>query len=349
MVAPDSWLEQAEQRLESVCQHAASPDALLREAFDELARAIPTRGGILYRYPGSGPHFAVLAGSLASVFDDVDPELLRPENDPSHRPVAQLTARPRIVPATRELDRREFERSPAYREVYAPNGVDHIVCAWLDGRRPGEPGMLGMMLSRDEGLGAFDQPHLALLRNVLPVLVLAAQRCDPCTPRAPWLRLTRDGSVLDVSPDAEQVLLDLDLDIGELLSRVFGEIRRWLDLRARRNSGLLSGTRIFHVVERRGRTLYVQTTERRTDVELRLLDSAVPLARLQSTYGLTPAEVAVLQTLAFGMSNADAADFLCVNIDTVKTHVRRVLRKLQLRSRLQAGLLMQRVLWDDAP
>ncbi|MBO6939705.1 MAG: hypothetical protein JJ863_32340 [Deltaproteobacteria bacterium] len=49
------------------------------------------------------------------------------------------------------------------------------------------------------------------------------------------------------------------------------------------------------------------------------------------------------------MSNADAADFLCVNIDTVKTHVRRVLRKLQLRSRLQAGLLMQRVLWDDAP
>ena len=50
---------------------------------------------------------------------------------------------------------------------------------------------------------------------------------------------------------------------------------------------------------------------------------------------LTPREVDVLRLLAMGRSNAEIAEELFLSICTVKTHVRRLLAKLQRRDRLQ--------------
>ncbi len=54
---------------------------------------------------------------------------------------------------------------------------------------------------------------------------------------------------------------------------------------------------------------------------------------------LTPRELEVLRLLAHGLSNAELAAQLTLSGATIKTHVTRILAKLQLRDRVQAVVL----------
>ncbi|MFI5797275.1 response regulator [Streptomyces sp. NPDC051677] len=64
-----------------------------------------------------------------------------------------------------------------------------------------------------------------------------------------------------------------------------------------------------------------------------------PAALRHDLSGLTPRELEVLSLLATGLSNAELADRLLLSPTTIKTHIGRILSKLDLRDRVQAVVL----------
>lgn len=74
---------------------------------------------------------------------------------------------------------------------------------------------------------------------------------------------------------------------------------------------------------------------------LAVLSPLVATRLLQSRFTpapeLTSREIAILQLVARGYSNAEIADQLFIAIKTVRTHVSHILSKLQLRDRTQAA------------
>ncbi|MER5264462.1 response regulator transcription factor [Actinosynnema sp. NPDC002837] len=74
---------------------------------------------------------------------------------------------------------------------------------------------------------------------------------------------------------------------------------------------------------------------------MREFASAAPRARPAALDALTDREVEVLHCLGEGLSNHQIGRKLHIGETTVKTHVSRVLTKLDLRSRVQAAILAQ--------
>jgi DNA-binding NarL/FixJ family response regulator len=63
------------------------------------------------------------------------------------------------------------------------------------------------------------------------------------------------------------------------------------------------------------------------------------LAPSDALVELTPREREILQLIGRGMSNTDIAEALVISMATVKTHVRHLLQKLDVRDRAQAVVL----------
>jgi DNA-binding NarL/FixJ family response regulator len=86
-----------------------------------------------------------------------------------------------------------------------------------------------------------------------------------------------------------------------------------------------------------GGSLFAPSVSRRLVERFAALDSSTDTP--PSLDELTAREVEVLRLLARGRSNAEIAAELVVSEHTVKTHVARVLSKLDLRDRIQAVIL----------
>jgi DNA-binding NarL/FixJ family response regulator len=180
------------------------------------------------------------------------------------------------------------------------------------------------------GEGGDGQQAVELAGHVRPDVVLM----DIRMPRMDGIEATRRLAGRDAR-DPVRVLILTTFDLDEL---VLGALRAGASgflLKDAPPEDMVDAVRVVA----RGDALIAPSVTRR------LLDrfaSKLPdpdRGRPSSLEVLTARELEVLGLVARGMSNAEIADALVVSETTVKTHVGRILSKLDLRDRVQAVVL----------
>lgn len=197
----------------------------------------------------------------------------------------------------------------------------------------GTPDEITVLLADDhevvrEGL------RLALLRS--PHIRVVGEAADGETAVALAERRRPDVIVMDLRMpkmdgiEATEEVLKLIPGAGVLIFTAYGE-------RALLQRGLESGARGYVLKEAPHETL-VRAIERvaagDTFVDPALIPSLTTDKNGQDI--LTQREREILQLLADGMSNADVAAQLVISQETVKSHVRHILTKLEADTRTQA-------------
>ena len=317
-----------------------------------LARVARASSAFLYRYDDDGA-LVPIAGDLGDVIGEYTEHYLH--GDPVHEIPSRLVAQPRVVLATRVVDRRAYERSAAYGEFYRTHGLDHVACAWLTGVPYATPGMIGMMFARPRTRGDFDVDDQRRLGRALPALTAAAARAarlrdvdlrhealEALAGAAGPARLVlaARARVVWASPACEQRLGSALNALPDVLTaaaqRLFAAARGRATMPARLAVAIPTAT---GPIAAQLSLIRTASDAPLVLVELAPATAAMELHDLARTFGLTPAETVVLGELARGLRNAAIAARLGVSIETVRTHVRRVLAKLGVRTRVEAAVI----------
>ena len=109
------------------------------------------------------------------------------------------------------------------------------------------------------------------------------------------------------------------------------------ELRAQRRSLLLSMRALVNETVSRSERLRGEWPVRTPDLAV-----APAALRLQDEYGMTPREVEVALLLSEGLSNSALARQLSISPHTARHHTQRVLGKLGVHSRAEAGARLRR-------
>ncbi len=326
------------------------------DAMAPLMRAVGASGALLYRYDARGRPEGV-GGNLVETLGAYTPELFTedPVQQHLHRHYAP-TGRP--IMAEQELEPRTYHRSAAYTDFYRPFEMEHLLGVSLSPARYGSPGMTGILFTRARGLPPFSGPESAVLARVQPHLAAVSRRSARLAEEAqarrgmeavllhhlsrPHLVLDGAGHLLWASPPARELLA--------LLPE--GALPEELVEGARRLAALVLGgvmarppAYTFRFTLEDGRALRVELAAVRmpdgglsVDVAMEASGlGATEVAQARERWGLTRAEGDVLGLLVTGLTNADIARRLCVSVETVRTHVQRILGKLGVATRQEAA------------
>jgi DNA-binding CsgD family transcriptional regulator len=272
--------------------------------------------------------------------------------DPTHRFASRLPPEPRVVHVSR-LVGEAWRDNAAYHDFYRCFGMDHVVCTWLTRASYGQPGFVGIFMTRTPRQGDFSARDLANLRTALPALTGAVDRGLDSEARGferdtleailsgdtqrPAVAFDLRGKLLWCAPNAATALGPIPDDLLQAVRRL-GEVARGRD----------ADLPILALHCRAGKQtvrvdLRLVPTKRGENVIVATLDFALPesesAARLSRQHGLTVAETRVLAWMLSGLSNSAIAERLGVSLETVRTHSKRVLGKLGVESRLQAVML----------
>ena len=261
------------------------------------------------------------------------------------------------------VDRVErFRDSDVYLECYEPRGIGHVTLIRIAGDAYDDPGMALAGIFRAPDQPGFDARDRRAIAAAVPALRAATRRARRLAPalRAqpvveallesmnprPSLVLDSAGDVVWMSPRAALLLPPGDRGRPAVPEALVTAARRLADLT---DAGRVADPPPATLTTR-GRgplPLRIELHVARTPATGRVLvaeieDFSQPgpaLADLAARGGLTRAETSVLGALMLGLTNRDVAQRLGVSVATVRTHVARILRKLDVSSRTEALLL----------
>jgi DNA-binding CsgD family transcriptional regulator len=332
-----------ERALAEAAQAAAESltvEELGRKALPPLARALDAPIQLFVRaLPGMRP--AALANTPPEMFDRfVEGGFHRefPHMDPG------LLDRYRdgVLVASRVLPHREFQRTRFYNEFFRPFGAEYQVAALVAGEW-WQPGMDIVSLTRSRGQRDFSSDDIRILERLLPSFRAAVSRTarlerlagrgdvlERIAAQRPVIALDRAGSILWMSRLAEQVLGRL-LHPALLHAARSSELPPSVSLHLERGSSVIAHLSIA----RRDSGEPFVVAELTGEPAQRTMAAAIA-----GRHGLTPAESRVLGLLAAGLSNLEIARRLGVAPSTIRIELTSIFRKLGVRTRLQAALLV---------
>lgn len=344
---PRATMPHAVDALRHALAEVLTLDDLARASFPALEAATGASRTLLYAYDHAGAP-RLVAGSLLTDAPAYTPALFAA--DPLHPYMRGVASGHLLLRPDPDVHGR-VHRSPAYADFYRPVDADHYLGIWPTGRPYGSPGMFGVFLARSRRQGPFDDATLGALSGVEPELRAMSRRVARVAglerDRALFAALGHaaggvlvwdlGGALLHASDGVDELLRDVGVGPKALWSRLGRPFAsRWR--RGLAHEAPASAERV----------LTGPTTDAHVALSIRAGGVAEPVVAavvsraphgLARVATLTPAERRVLALLATGARNRDLADRLDVSIDTVKTHVKRVLAKLGVRSRAEAALV----------
>lgn len=350
-----------ERELGCALRAAAAATSLndLGAALSHVRAALGASRVLLYRYP-EPERLVPIAGDLMPVIEDYTESLYR--QDACHHAARDLEPRPRIVRDHQLIDRRLHLASAPYNEYYRRYEIDHFACIWLTSVPYAQPGMVSFLVGRSHRQGDFDDASLERLQLVLPAFVGAVERV---------VRIGLDRELYDAVLDAASIRPCFALDeacrviwasasaqrlVGPILAHgalpdplVATARRLWREAgaagepdRPHRRTPVVAVRVPCGATALRAELSVVGSSRRVVVVALDAQAEHAVVTALAERHGLTVSECDVLGWLAHGLSNRDIAARSDVSIETVRTHVKRVFRKLGVATRTEAAMLVRR-------
>lgn len=304
-----------------------------------VERALGARGALVFAYPdGVAP--VVVGGSFGPIMESY--EQAHFDGDPLHPAMRALG--PRFSAQTGEawFDREEFERSFAFRDFYRRAGAEDLAGIWLTDGRYGDREMVGILWV---GARGFAGPEFAARMEPLRAPLRQAVRRALLFERVERERdvvqvlLARGASRVDLvhdqhartvwmSPRAQRIFPS-----GRVPPRLEQHLAAFRSLRGGRiPAGLRSGIGIAPGVIA---SVFIVRDVPNGPWICATLETVRARAPSEP---LTPAESSVLGRMAAGRSNQAIAHELGVAHETVRTHVKRIFRKLEVKNRTEASL-----------
>jgi DNA-binding CsgD family transcriptional regulator len=328
---------------------AATFGDLVNLAVPPLASALGCSDYLFFRVDERGP--VPLSGGLVQLFEAYGRDYAAV--DPWWEVKQKFNHS--IMLGAKYLDYRAWRRSAAY-EYYHQFDIERLLAAHLTSAAHATDGSIELFFVRGGCQADFDDPQLRALERVLPAFQAAGRRClravdavrakpileclvDRVDPR-PRLALDSLGRVLWVSPGAERLLHRYLSGRRTLPDALLSPVRRIASFALVPNppgGEAPAFTAAFDTDD--GSRLHADLSiARGSDGQPFVLVEFERAAEAERPFGLTAAEFEVLNALATGLSNAAIARRLFISPETVRTHLYRIYRKLDVGTRTQAVL-----------